>query len=514
MKNFLKIRCFLTLVATVAFMSIPVNASQAAVDYLAVVPHSSHISMMATDFRSNQTAAEYDWNAAHYDQVMAGKIGEYRKRNAAIKFYVYALNLTVLQETTADPADSTMVYYKDMQKWYAAHTTYKIEDAFLHDGVVCPTAQTKTAACRIQVSWNVHVRWVINPGDAGLRLYNADRLKRITTNVGGSSYNADGVFFDEHDSGEFSHWKTFSIREYPVWTQYENDMVDLLASERKALGKVIQLNTAEYISAVDQRMILAAGAAHMELANNPLNDQMEARWSFIDTVLQKGALVEMVNAYTWADATAIATLSSGNQSTPQLRFKTTELCSYYMVVPASATKLTLYMANDGWSTPFSQQWLKSVEVDIGHPVTARSMVFQGKDPKGRAARIWSREFDKAVVYMRPKVGWDYNDYSDSTKITVALPSGQKWYPVLSDGTQGSAVTSVTLRNSEGMILIKGGATQSATGIDFSKEFSSRKGRVITLSGDEPLVMDTRTLDGRFSRAMREESITIPDVQVR
>ena len=86
MKNFLKIRCFLTLVATVAFMSIPVNASQAAVDYLAVVPHSSHISMMATDFRSNQTAAEYDWNAAHYDQVMAGKIGEYRKRHAAIKF--------------------------------------------------------------------------------------------------------------------------------------------------------------------------------------------------------------------------------------------------------------------------------------------------------------------------------------------------------------------------------------------------------------------------------------------
>ncbi len=426
-------------------------------DYVATVPHASHISMMATDFRYDQPPEEYDWTAKHYDRIMSGKIAEYRRRNPAIKFYVYAENLIVIQETHRDPPEIFTAYYNDMKHWYESHPAYKIEDAFLHNAAVCPAKKPKIRACRIQTTWAEHLRWVMNPGDAGLRAYNADRLHRIVTNLNQTGYDADGIFFDEHDSGVFSHWKTFSIREYPVWGRYEDDVIGLLTFERRALGKLIQLNTAEYISSMDQRMTLAAGSTHMELANNPLNDWLEDRWRFIDTLLQKGAYVEFVNAYTWKDAAVIPGLSRGNQPSPLLRFKMSELCSYYMVVPAVAANLSLFMGNDGWSVPMPQQWMKAIEVDVGHPLGPRTLAYQGKTSGGKPVRIWRREFGKALVFMRSKVSWDYNDYGDGSGVALNLPSGEKWHPLLGDGTLGPPATSVILRNPEGMIFIKGSA---------------------------------------------------------
>lgn len=426
-------------------------------DYVESVPHSSHISMMITDFRYDQTPGEYDWTARHYDAVMSGQIAPYRKRNPAIKFYVYAENLIVIQESHKDSPEMFTAYYNDMKHWYQSHPRYKLEDAFLHDAAACPTSQPATMVCRIQFSWAEHARWVVNPGDEGLRAYNADRLHRIVTHHQRTNYDADGIFFDEHDSGFLSHWRKISIREYPVWSRYEDDIVGLLAWERKSLGKMIQLNTAEYITPLDQRMILAAGGTHMELANNPLNDFLEERWNFVDTLVQKGAYVEWVNAYTWENAGPWASIPAGNQPTSILRLKMAELCSYYMIVPAIASKVSLFMANDGWKTPHPRQWMKAIEVDVGHPLSPRVLVYEGKTGNGKPVRIWRREFGKALVFMRSKVSWDYNEYGDESGVSLKLPSGEKWYPLSGDGTLGSPATSVMLRNPEGMVFIKGSA---------------------------------------------------------
>ncbi len=427
---------------------------RAPLDYQPSIPHSDHIATMLTDFRYDQTPAEYDWTAAHYDRVMGGKIAEYRQRNPAMKYYVYALNLSLIRESAGDPPEIFTAYYNDMKNWYAAHSEYKIEDAFLHDGKACPASREKTEACRIQVSWAAHARWIPNPGDAGLRAYDADRLRRAMLNVQGSGYNADGIFFDEHASGDFSHWRSLPIREYPEWNRYEDDVVGLLASERKGIGKLIQINTSEFITSIDQRMILAGGAAHMELSNNPLSDWLEERWKFVDTLLQKGAFVETVNAYSWGEAATLK-LSPGNQPTGVLRLKMAELCSYYMVVPSSPVNMALFMSNNGWDVPHSKEWLRALEVNVGHPVGPRVLAFEGKDANGKAVRVWRREFERALVFMRSKTSWDYNDYGDGTQVSLALPAGERWYPLHSDGSLGLPVTSVTLRNPEGMIFLKG-----------------------------------------------------------
>ena len=39
-------------------------------------------------------------------------------------------------------------------------------------------------------------------------------------------------------------------------------------------------------------------------------------------------------------------------------------------------------------------------------------------------------------------------------MTFPLPAGETWLPLHADGTVGAAVTSITLRNSEAVILIK------------------------------------------------------------
>jgi len=456
MNSFATLRFVAVAIATVLFVPRPGLAIrlQAPLDYRASIPHSDHITTMLTDFRYDQTPEEYEWTAAHYDRVMGGKIAEYRRRNPAMQYYVYALNLTLIQETSKDLPDLLTVYYEDMKNWYTAHPAYKIEDAFLHDAKACPASQAKTEGCRLQVTWAGHARWVPNPGDPGLRAYDVDRLRRAMLNVQGSGYNADGIFFDEHASGDFSHWRSLPIREYPDWSGYEDDVVGLLAFERKGIGKIIQINTSEFITSIDGRMILAAGAAHMELSNNPMSDWLEDRWKFADTLLQKGAFLETVNAYSWGESASLK-LSPGNQPSGVLRFKMAELCSYYMMVPSSPLNLALFMSNNGWDVPHPKEWLKALEVNVGHPVGPRVLAFQGTDPNGKAVRVWSREFDRALVFIRSKTTWDYNDYGDGTKISLNLPPGDRWYPLRSDGTLGLPVTSVTLRNPEGMIFLKG-----------------------------------------------------------
>jgi hypothetical protein len=433
---------------------------QPPVEFRPIIPHANHIVMMLTDYRNHQLPNEYAWNAAHFDYVMGGDIKQYRRFAPGIQYYVYALNLTLIRETRADYPDSQTTYYRDMQKWYAANPQYNLEDAFLHDASACPLSMPETEGCRIQTAWGEHARWVINPGNPGLRLYEASRLRRITTNVAGSGYSADGVFFDEHGSGDFSYWKTYSIREYPSWSRYQDDVVGLLSYEHRALGKMIQINTSESINPFEQRMIVAAGGVHMELINNPFSNEMRERWAFIDAILRQGVLVEMVNAYSWNEILKNKFYTRGNEANPATRLKLAELCNYYMVVPKSGNNLGMNMDNDGWDERFSLQWIKAVEVDLGKPLGPRALAYQGNDHQGKPLQVWYRDFEKAMVFIRFQKPWDYINYGDSTAISIDLPPDETWYPLKANGTLGDSISAVTIRNVEGAIVFKGSALKS------------------------------------------------------
>ncbi|HEU4643894.1 MAG TPA: hypothetical protein VFS44_15700 [Gemmatimonadaceae bacterium] len=419
--------------------------------YHATSPHWPHIRTMVTDFRTtwlpnkSQRAAEVAWAAAHFDYVMSGPVSEYKARNPALGYFPYALQWTVLQPKKGKAGtDLTSGYYEDMLGWFASHPEYHLEDAFLHTA-----GAPKSPASRVTVHIWDSDRWAINPGDRGARAYQVDRAKRVTRNT-------DGIFFDEHASADVrGRINKVNVLEYPGFTGYERDVCEVLREIHAAVApKILLLNTSEYMKPFDVDMILAAGGAHLEKMNNPLHGDMQERWKFIEDLLSKGVTVEMVSANSWSEADKLGSgFDAGSYASRGGRLKMWELASYYLVVPENPDHLLIDM-EAAWKEPFDKMWLKAQEVNIGHPTEDRHVYQDGKDATGHTYRIWARNFDRALVLVRPRIGWDTQSYGPETAVKVPLPTGVTWRPLREDGTLGEPVRSVMLSNPESAILVR------------------------------------------------------------
>jgi hypothetical protein len=409
--------------------------------YSLTSPHWQHIRTMMTDFYYNWTPTERAWAGQHYDFAMSGDGSAWTAANATVQQYPYTL-LWTTQIPGSVGVNITGAYYGDMVQWYAAHPGYHLENAWLHVRGVTPDSANRLV---------VHIwdssRWILNAADAGARAYTAERYARI---VSGHS----GAFVDESTSGDIGS-RVGNAAEFPDAASYMTAYAGLVATVKQAVGsKVIMLNTATYTTNADFADAVAAGAVHLEKANNPLHSGMPDQWTWADKLLAAGVFVDFVNAYDYPDAVVLAPkYPAGNSTSTYERLKMWELASYYMVVPSSPDHLALQLVNM-WNLPYSSLWLKAQEANIGHPTAARSIMLQGTDPTGQAYTIYSRDFDRALVLVRMQRGWGAQTYLDNTAVSVLLPAGETWLPLHGDGTLGAAVTSVTLRNSEAVILIK------------------------------------------------------------
>jgi len=333
-------------------------------------------------------------------------------------------------------------FYGDMTQWYSAHPQYAIETAFLH----VPNAPKDSAHRLVFFDWGTH-KWAFDPADAGLRAYQVDRLTRLAA-------GHQGVFLDvESASAIMAHIS--KSQEYSVSAPYQSAHASLLAAIKQGLGsKMLMINTATYTTSADLADAEAAGAVHLEKANNPLFSETSLLWQWCETLMSHGVFVDFVSTLSSGEeATYSATIPPGNSQTTAQRLKMWELASYYMVVPPSPTLLSLQLENM-WNLPYSEIWLRAQEADIGHPTGSRAIVTRGTDPVGQGYTLYSRDFDRALVLLRHQSGWGTQIYTNASAVTFPLPAGETWLPLHGDGTVGAAVTSITLRNSEAAILIK------------------------------------------------------------
>jgi len=418
-------------------------------------PHWSHIRTMVTDFYYNWTPTERAWAAAHYDAEMSGDASAWLAINPAVQTYPYTLLWTTLIPSATATPNITGTITEDMRAWYALHPQYSMETAFLHDtgGVPADSAHRYTLPI-----WDSR-RWFLNPADSGFMAYSVDRYRRI---VAGSPA---GAFIDESGTGDMA--KATPSREYllaagwPPVSPYFAAYAALVARIRAAIApKRLMLNTAGYMFPGDSADARAAGAVHLEKVNNPLSSNVGSSFAWIDRLLAAGVFVDFVDAYDYADDSVLVTRGTypgGNEPTTFAREKMAELASYYLVVPADPSRLALQLVNM-WDRPFSSVWLKAQEADIGHPTTARAIeTLATKDAAGQSVVLYRRDFTRALVLFRTQTGWGTQSYADSTAVTIPLPAGETWLPLHADGSLGSAVTSVPLRNAEAAILIKGSA---------------------------------------------------------
>lgn len=424
-------------------------------DYSPVSPHWPHIRLHVTDYRIHyqpkaQRPAEYEWVARHFDRILLDRqpVAEYRRVNPGAEMYSYALNWTVLRPGEYREPDPAMAYYPQMVEWYRRHTTFRLEDAFLHDRGRCGTSARKTEDCRVTFKIWTQMRWAVNPRDPGLRAFQRERMAMLAT-------SADGLFLDEHSSGDIrDKLDVDGTLEYGDWRSYERDMLTLLRELRAALGprRRLMLNTAAYLTPFDSQMAVAAGGAHVEDFNNAFFPEMEKRWRFAESLIAAG--VAMTVSPVEPEATP-RQYTSGNSATPLDRRRLWELGSYYLIAPPTVGAVA-FSNGAKWKRAFPEQWWKAVEFNVGRPKGQRRVYAEGRDPSGRRYRVWGREYERALVLVRPVIEWGRQSFGDETAVQVRVPSGPHVRPLSADGRIGAPVARITLRASEAAILVSEG----------------------------------------------------------
>jgi hypothetical protein len=117
------------------------------------------------------------------------------------------------------------------------------------------------------------------------------------------------------------------------------------------------------------------------------------------------------------------------------------------------------MFNGGYSPSSSwvYHWSPAVTVNVGKPTGAVRVFASGTDPENAALtyKVFARDYEKALVLYKPlsyATGQGKGTLDDATATVQQL--GGSYRQVNADGSLGPVITSVTLRNGEGVVLIK------------------------------------------------------------
>ena len=146
--------------------------------------------------------------------------------------------------------------------------------------------------------------------------------------------------------------------------------------------------------------------------------------------------------------------TGGSPTDPRTQIAT--LAYYYLVGDPKSTFL-MFFGGESPNTSWTNHWSPAAAYDIGQPVGTWSVFAQGADPTNAnlTYKIYQRSYANALVLYKPlsyNLGQGTGTLSDATATTHQLNGT---YRILNaDGTLSGPVTSVTLRNGEGAILIK------------------------------------------------------------
>jgi hypothetical protein len=131
------------------------------------------------------------------------------------------------------------------------------------------------------------------------------------------------------------------------------------------------------------------------------------------------------------------------------------LAEYYLLADPVSTFLDLYGGSEP-ATSWERHWVAAAAFDVGQPQGSWSVFATGTDPSNSALtyNVYQRSYGNALVLYKPRsyAQGVSGSLADASATTHAL--GGNYRVLYADGTLGAVVTSVTLRNGEGVILVK------------------------------------------------------------
>jgi hypothetical protein len=284
------------------------------------------------------------------------------------------------------------------------------------------------------------MRLATNPSNAGFRAWVLDYYGRFLQ----GQPSAAGLFVD--NSGAGLPVDPDSVLEPTA--AYANDYGALLnALARSIAPRWVLANTAGG-GATAAPVVQRVQGYFEEFGLRPLAQNWQ---QFEDLAATVGARTELRQPPPYAVLDALPT--GGSVGDP--RTELTTLAEYYLLADPNDTFLDFYGGFEP-ATTWARHWAAAAAVDVGLPTGSWSLFASGTDP-GNAAltyHVYQRSYGNALVLYKPL------SYANNTAGSLAQASATThklpgtYYVLNADGTVGPAVTSVTLRNGEGVILLK------------------------------------------------------------
>jgi hypothetical protein len=318
-------------------------------------------------------------------------------------------------------------------------------DGYLNDAEYARRASGKNARflyeSRLFHMGYGQMRFAANPASSPFRDWAIDYHTRF---LAGQPL-ADGLFVD--NSGGKVPVPASQVMESVF--SYAQDHAAMLAAVARALApQWLLANTAGGATAADP--VVKQGIPYFEeFAIRPLAHHYS---QFEDLAAQVARRNALRSPETYAILDSYPTGGSPTDGRTQLA----TLAYYYLLADPESTFLMFYGGFEP-ATSWTRHWSPAAAYDVGQPTGSWSLFASGTDPSDARLgyRVYARSFDNALVLYKPLSYTPGHGAGTLADVTATLHVLGGNYQVLrSDGTLGPTVNSVSLRNGEGMILIK------------------------------------------------------------
>ncbi|HJT78408.1 MAG TPA: Ig-like domain-containing protein, partial [Gemmataceae bacterium] len=286
------------------------------------------------------------------------------------------------------------------------------------------------------------MRPATNPSNSSFRAWAADYAAR---QFKGQS-PADGFFVD--NSGAKAPAADGSVRE--SLSSYSSDYGSLLGGvERAVPSHLVLANTSGGGTNADA-MLSQNVASFEEFAIRPLAQNWQ---QFEDLAAQVEHRESLHRPPPYQVLDSLPT----NGSPTDARTQIATLAYYYLLADPKTTFLDLFGGYSP-SSSWTQHWSQAVTYNVGQPQGDWSLFASGSDPSNRALtyHVYQRNYTNSLILYRPLSHTQGNSGTGSlsSSSAVTLHLNGTYRPLNANGRLGSPVTSVTLRNGEGAILVK------------------------------------------------------------
>lgn len=353
---------------------------------------------------------------------------------------------------------------------FATANGYDFESAFLHyyddttanvNGQVLSIpgygggSATSLAQARIKNFIWADWAWVYNPKSPLFRKFIGHYYRKQMT----SSYKPDGIFVDfimplnyfipnPATGGKVIEYANKTCAAFP--DEYRNDIsatfaeVNQIMGNDSVFGDRILLPNIGYVSADEANGFHADG-----ILTEFWIQAVQSTIVYSYDLAKRLADANKILIYT--QGTSFPQVDSvGNYSSAVDRHQMFALTNYWI---AKQGKSTYYQQKAPEGYPLlSAFWCKAREFDVGSPVDPLYAAWKtGTDSVGQNYTIYKREYTKALMLCRPKVGWTYTDYTTPSQ---PFDLGGNYRLLHYDGTLGPNITNVKLAMGEAVTLLK------------------------------------------------------------